>query len=46
MFVVLQQYKTEHGHTDVPQRGADNRKLGQWVTKQRLGYRNYKAGNK
>ena len=46
MFEALQQHKTEHGHADVSTTDEDNRKLGGWVSTQRKGYRNYKAGNK
>jgi hypothetical protein len=46
MFEELKLFKAKHGHANVPQSHADNPKLGQWVSKQRSGYRNYKAGNK
>ena len=34
----LIQYKHQHGHTRVPQQYAPNKKLGDWVSRQRLLY--------
>jgi hypothetical protein len=39
MFAVLKGYRRETGHCDVPQRWADNRKLGNWVMVQRAAYK-------
>ena len=36
MFEVLKQYKSTHGDCLVPQRWRENRKLAEWVSKQRI----------
>ena len=36
MFEVLKEYKTTHGDCLVPQRWRENRKLAEWVSKQRI----------
>jgi len=46
MFEELKIFISKHGHTDVPAKYEDNPKLGPWVSNQRYGYTNYKAGNK
>jgi len=46
MFHLLREYKTEHGHTNVPSPYTDNPKLGHWVSDQRTGYREFTADNK
>mmetsp|Transcript_6667 Transcript_6667/g.8428 ORF Transcript_6667/g.8428 Transcript_6667/m.8428 type:complete len:161 (+) Transcript_6667:2-484(+) len=44
MFEALQQFKTKHGHTDVPGNYEVNPKLGDWVRRQRDGYCCYQSG--
>jgi hypothetical protein len=39
MFAALQDFRGAMGHCDVPQRWAENRKLGNWVMVQRAAYK-------
>jgi hypothetical protein len=39
MFATLQDFRRATGHCDVPQRWAENRKLGNWVMVQRAAYK-------
>jgi hypothetical protein len=39
LFAALEEYRRETGHCNVPQRWADNRKLGNWVMVQRAAYK-------
>ena len=43
-FEELRQFRTEHGHGNVPQKYAANPQLGTWVHKQRAQYANYRRG--
>jgi len=40
----LRQFRTEHGHANVPQKYTANPQLGTWVHKQRAQYANYRRG--
>jgi len=44
MFAVLQNFRLENGHANVPQNFSTNRKLGWWVATQRRDRRNGKTG--
>ena len=46
MYEKLKQHKAEYRDTYVPRRYADNPQLGSWVSNQRAGYKNFKAGKK
>ncbi len=39
MFSALVQFKTEHGHCDVPAKWSENPQLGKWTNRQRTVYR-------
>ncbi len=39
-FIMLQAYKSQHGHTRVPYNYTPNPQLGRWVARQRMLYRN------
>ena len=43
-YEALVDFKNERGHTHVPARYNENRKLGSWVTSQRQAYRHFREG--
>eukprot|EP00591_Stephanopyxis_turris_P007508 CAMPEP_0195510766 /NCGR_PEP_ID=MMETSP0794_2-20130614/3321_1 /TAXON_ID=515487 /ORGANISM="Stephanopyxis turris, Strain CCMP 815" /LENGTH=80 /DNA_ID=CAMNT_0040638253 /DNA_START=1 /DNA_END=240 /DNA_ORIENTATION=- len=43
-FKELEQYKLKHGHCRIPQKFAENLKLGKWVNSQRTEYKKFMEG--
>ncbi len=44
MFSALHTYQKKHGHTDVPQKDAEHRALGIWVSEQRKAHHRNRLG--